>query len=112
MGLFGNNKESQFQTRSPVVNPTHVQRNQAAERGSILDSGLCLGGWGGGGGSGCCCKRRFHWRKLEVLSVVTSHWLSSGRLPLAELFLGRRTLFLHPVGGADLSLPVGVGPVH
>lgn len=43
-----------------------------------------------------CSKQRVYWRKLKVLSVVTGHWLSGGRLPLAELLLGEAESFLPP----------------
>lgn len=42
-----------------------------------------------------CCKLRIHWRKLKVWNVVASHWLSYGKLPVAELLLGREESFLY-----------------
>ena len=61
-----------------------------------------------------CCKGRIHWRTSAVQSTVTSHWLSSGGLPLVELLLGRQETFpspaevlvSFPVGDASASLPV------
>ena len=43
-----------------------------------------------------CCKQRIHWRKLKISRRVTSRWLSSCSLLLAELFLGKEAPFLLP----------------
>lgn len=43
-----------------------------------------------------CYKGRIHWRKLNVPSIVTFHWLRYGSCPLAELLLDKEELFLLP----------------
>lgn len=60
-----------------------------------------------------CCKGRIHWRKLKVLSIVTSHWLSLEASRWRSCYWAGRTLFLlqlgweEYVGGAGAHLPVG-----
>lgn len=39
------------------------------------------------------CKQGVHWRKLKVQSLLSFHWPSHGRLPLAELLLVKEEPF-------------------
>ena len=41
-----------------------------------------------------CCKQRVYWSRLGIQSVVAFHWLSYGRLSLAELLLGKEEFLL------------------
>lgn len=50
-----------------------------------------------------CYKLKFHWRKLEVKSIVAFHWLIFGSLSLAELLPSKENIFLPATDGSKAA---------
>lgn len=84
MSLFGNRSKLPLEMRKPLQSHRHARTPSFIEERQ--------------GGVGSCYKRKAHWSKLGVPSVVASHWLSADCLALAGLLPGKEENFLPPAG--------------